>query len=1050
MSDDPVFSPRATRVRLETLAGQARYSRGWDIWRARNVRIVDRRPSRARGVVDGSQPYLVDVAVLGNGEFVGSCTCADFAGGAVALCKHGVAVVLELAAIERAEAAAEKQSPQHAAAQLVRTIAPFSEPKGAYAIVSEAGRPPSTPGLAPATAIPVRWHAHFANGALYLWARNDLRAEPELVSTPFGDLTRHPYAAPVQVVAGMIVDLGVTEGRPVEAVVDVDDGELCGRFVVPTIVLAAAKAITVLAGMLVDPRVALADDAVCLAAVGFAEIDLRGPKRLTNVDRRTHQANVLTLWTLSGASGGETVAQFETFASRGFDQIVATRVRSIGDFSALAILRAPATYSEVPAAGAVIPQHGWSLEVAVIDPDGVRTSSADGDLQRVDLSPRSQALRAASRRCARAAGVDAAIVLAGPAVLELDQVLALVNAAPELETSGVRVQVPAGLPKPVKFSASVSIGSDRPSMLGLNAVCDFAWRVHADGTELGADDLEAIASAKAKVVAIDGRWVTATPSDLTALRKLLGATTATQALQLAAGVIETGDVALETVSLTGWIEHLAHIDERVEPVETPAALECTLYDHQRDALAWLAFLNRCGIGGILADDMGLGKTVSILSLIAHDQETNGKLGPTLVVAPTSVVAVWAREAERHAPGLTVHVHHGTKRLGARDLATRAAQMDLVVTNYDTMVRDRDALEVIPWRRLVADEAQAAKNPRSRRAMALRAIPAAQKVCVTGTPIENGLIDLWSLAALSMPGLLGTVEQFRSRFAKPIQLEDDEDAAETLVALLEPFLLARRKIDTDVGKSLPPLVESDTAVELTVEQQALYDTIVEQTLVDLGGRSGIARRGMILALLVRLKQIVNHPEAYLRDGRPLAGRSGKFAHLESVLAEAFAHGERALVFSQFVGTAELIVRHLTDLHGEGVAELLCGATSTGDRESMVERFGTEAGPRVMVVSLKAGGVGLTLTAATRVVLFDRWWNPAVEDQAIARAHRIGQNKTVTVDKFVTTGTIESKIAELLATKRSYAAKVLGVDGDVAGRLAELDAAGLRAVISRSVA
>ncbi len=1048
MSEEPVFSPRATRVRLESLAGQARYSRGWDIWKARSVRIVDRRPSRARGVVDGAQPYLVDIAVLGNGEFVSSCTCPDFAGGAIALCKHGVAVVLELAAIERAEAEVAKLAPKMVETP-VRTLPQFREPRGPYSIVSEAGRPPSFKGIEIANAIPRIWHAHFTNGSLYVWAENDAAREPEMATTAFGEIARHPYAASVQVLAGMVVELGVTEARPVEAVLDVEDGELCDRYVAPALVFAASKAVSVLAGFASDPRIALADDALCLASVAFGEIDLRGPKTLTPSDRRTHSANVLTMWTISGAAGSETIAQFETFAARGFEQIIATRVRSLSDFSALAILRAPDNYSESPIAGAAMPKFGWSLEVAVVDPDGVRTTTADIEVGRFDVSPKTQALRAAARRCARAAGVDAAIVLAGPAVLELDQVLGLVNSIADLETAGIRVQVPAGLPKSVKFSASVAIGSDRPSMLGLNAVCDFAWRVHADGSELSQDDLLAIASAKAKVVAIDGRWVTATPSDLTALRKLLGVTTANQALQLAAGVIDTGDIALETVSLSGWLEHLAHIDERVEPVDAPAALECTLYDHQRDALAWLAFLNRCGIGGILADDMGLGKTVSILSLIAHDQETNGKLGPTLVVAPTTVVAVWAREAERHAPGLSVHVHHGSKRLVGRAFVARADEVDLVVTNYDTMVRDRESLEAITWRRVIADEAQAAKNPTSQRARALRAIPAHQKVCVTGTPIENGLIDLWSLSALSMPGLLGSIEQFRNRFAKPIQLEDDEDAAETLVALLEPFLLARRKMDTDVGKSLPPLVESDTAVELVVEQQALYDAVVEQTLTDLAGRSGIARRGVILALLVRLKQIVNHPEAYLRDGRPLAGRSGKFDHLESVIANAFENNERSLVFSQFVGTAELIVRHLNDIHGAGTAELLCGATSTQGREDLVARFGTVNGPRVMVVSLKAGGVGLTLTAATRVVLFDRWWNPAVEDQAIARAHRIGQARTVTVDKFVTTGTIESKIAELLATKRSYAAKVLGVDGDVAGRLAELDTDALRQVLARSI-
>lgn len=1030
------------------MVGQARYSRGWDLFRDRKVRVVDRRESRGRGVVDGSKPYLVDVAVLGNNELVTTCNCPDYSGG-TDICKHAVAFILELAAFERADAELAKRIEAKTPEVVRPTLPDFVAPRSAYAIIGESGRPPSVLGLATASAVPAVWRTQFANGSLYVWAENDVPlVNGHQIETLHGPVERHPYASSIQVIAGMAVELGVTEGRPVEAIVDVNDGELVGRFVMPALVLGAAKATALLAACVADPRVALGDDMLCLATVAMAVVDQQSARCLTPVDRRTMNANVLTMWVLSGAAPGESIAQFEGFVSRGIDQLLAARLRNVSDFSPIVVLSAPDTFAAAPIAGAEMPKHGWSLHVSILDPDGVRTDTGDPSLSTTDLTPRGQALRTAARRCARLVGISADVVAAGPVVLDIDGVLKVVAAANELQQAGFRVQVPVGLPKPVQLSASVSVGSDRPSMLGLDALCDFAWKVKADGTELDEAALLAIASAKATVLAIDGRWVTAKPADLTALRKLLGATTAMQALQLSAGMVDTGDVALENVNLTGWVEHLARIDERVEPVETPASLECVLYDHQRDALAWLAFLNRCGIGGILADDMGLGKTVSMLALIAHDRETNGAVGPTLVVAPTSVVAVWANEAERHAPGLRVHVHHGSKRLVGRALVERSHNVDIVVTNYDTMVRDRTVLESVQWRRVVADEAQAAKNPRSRRAMALRAIPAHQKVCVTGTPIENGLVDLWSLCALSMPGLLGSVEGFRTRFAKPIQLEDDEAAAETLVALIEPFLLARRKDDTDVGQSLPPLTQVDAAVELTVEQQALYDTVVERTLTELSGREGIARRGAILGLLVRLKQIVNHPEAYLRDGRPLPNRSGKFAHLDAVLEDAFACDERVLVFSQFVGTADLIIRYLRDQHGDSVAELLCGATSTEDRESLVQRFGTERGPRVMVVSLKAGGVGLTLTAATRVVLFDRWWNPAVEDQAIARAHRIGQTKPVKVDKLVATGTIESKIAALLATKRSYAAKVLGVDGDVAGRLAELDSNALREVIERS--
>lgn len=1054
------FAQYATRARLEAAVGLARYSRGFDLHKARRTTVLDRRDGRARGIVDDpdeAKPYLVDVVITADGGLEGTCGCPDYTGGSGDLCKHTVGVLLEIVAIEKAEAEAIRAA-ERAKPPPPPELAPYARPNGLYRVVAELGRPPVAPQLLEASAAPAQWHAHFHRGSLYVWAEldgPDTAAHGVARSTTNGPVPLHPRVADASVVAGFLADLGVSEGRTVDLLVDSAQPDHEGRWVVGAVALAAGRALVVLAALVADPRVELADDALVLAAAALAEVDRRGPARLDPYARDHLDAEIDALWVVSGAAAVDARSVFVTFAGRAATALLEERPWVAGDFAATVVLDAPTTFVATPHAGAEIPTTGWSLHVAVVAPDGTRTATTDPvAASGVDVSARADALRTAVRRCARIIGRQGPELLTGPVPLSLDGVLEVVGAAREFERAGLRLQVPAGLPRPVQLSASVVIDADRPSMLGLEAVCDFAWRVRADGTELGAEELAAIASAKARVVAVEGRWVTARVADLTALRSMLGADTAADALRLAAGTAETGGIALGTVELRGWLAHLAELDERVEPVEPPSGLTCTLYDHQRDALAWLVFLQRCGIGGILADDMGLGKTVSVLALVAHDRNeasARGEVsGPTLVVAPTSVLSVWAAEAERHAPGLRVHVHHGTARLLGSTLHDTIRASDIVVTNYDTLVRDRAALEAIEWRRVVADEAQAAKNPRSRRAQALRMLRAHHKLCVTGTPIENGLVDLWSLCAIAVPGLLGSEEQFRRQFVRPIQIDDSEDAAETLVALLEPFVLARRKADTEVGRGLAELVERDTVVELTSEQQALYDTVVERTLDELAGRTGIARRGAILALLVRLKQIVNHPEAYLRDGRPLPGRSGKFDAVTEMVRAAAARDEFVLVFSQFVGTAELLVAHFDHEFGAGSAELLCGATSVADREDLVARFGSVDGPRVMVVSLKAGGVGLTLTAATHVVLFDRWWNPAVEDQAVARAHRIGQQRTVQVDKLLTPGTIESKIAALLATKRGYAARVLGVDGDVAGRLAQLDARALREVFTRSAA
>ena len=657
--------------------------------------------------------------------------------------------------------------------------------------------------------------------------------------------------------------------------------------------------------------------------------------------------------------------------------------------------------------------------------------------------------------------LDGALRTARPKGLPLDTAGAhhfLSTAAPTLATAGFGVQLPGWWTKPssrlgLRLTASTPPQPGRvaanASAFGFESLAGFRYDLAVGGEVLTKTELAELAALKAPMVRLRGQWIELDGRRLAAGLKLVGRTgelSVRELLRLGLGVdapaafTDPDGLPIERVEADGWLGDLlsGRTEQRLEDVSPPETFDGQLRPYQARGLAWLDFLGRAGIGGVLADDMGLGKTVQLLALFAHQPNQ----GPTLLVCPMSLVGNWQREAARFTPELRVHVHHGTDRARGRAFTETIAGCDLVVTTYAIAARDAADLRKVGWSRVVADEAQAIKNAATKQATAIRSIPAATRIAVTGTPVENRLADLWSILEFANPGLLGPAATFKKRYAEPIERHGDDDAAERLRRFTQPLILRRVKTDPTVIADLPAKLEMDLLCNLTAEQAALYQAVVDDMLERIRTTEGIERRGLVLATMTKLKQVCNHPAHFLRDGSRLAGRSGKLERLDEVLEEVLAAGEKALLFTQYAEFGALLRGHLAGRFGREVLFLHGGVPKSG-RDAMVARFqADDAGsPPLFVLSLKAGGTGLTLTAANHVVHVDRWWNPAVEDQATDRAFRIGQKKAVQVRKFVCAGTIEEKIAVMIADKRGLAARIVGTGEQwltelSTGQLAEL--------------
>ncbi|MEK7394836.1 MAG: DEAD/DEAH box helicase, partial [Fibrobacterota bacterium] len=479
----------------------------------------------------------------------------------------------------------------------------------------------------------------------------------------------------------------------------------------------------------------------------------------------------------------------------------------------------------------------------------------------------------------------------------------------------------------------------------------------------------------------------------------------------------------------------------------PASVQASLRPYQQQGLSWLRFLDAFGLGGCLADDMGLGKTVQVLAMMADDIDRalgGEEVMPTLLICPTSVMGNWQREARRFVPRLRVRLHHGPQRQEGEAFVRDAKRMHLVIVSYGLADRDLEDLMKVPWKRVILDEAQNIKNPSTRQHRAVKRLPASSRFALTGTPVENRLSELWSIYDFLIPGHLGTAAQFGKKFSRPIQQEKNEEAAALLKRLTGPFLLRRVKTDPNVAGDLPEKVESKVYCALTREQATLYQAVVDRMAVEMAGDDEQAKSGMVLNTLLRLKQVCNHPALFLGDGSDLGDRSGKMQRLGEMLEEVLEEGQKALIFTQFKEMGDLIAKYLR-AHLKIEVPFLHGGVERSKRDDMVDRFqsGGADSPSVLLLSLKAGGTGLNLTAASHVFHFDRWWNPAVEDQATDRAFRIGQKRNVLVHKFVCQGTVEELIDQMILSKKDLANRIVGHGGEL---FTELSVSELREAFS----
>jgi hypothetical protein len=625
-----------------------------------------------------------------------------------------------------------------------------------------------------------------------------------------------------------------------------------------------------------------------------------------------------------------------------------------------------------------------------------------------------------------------------------------------LVEAGFGVQLPAGWDGSRRVGLRLSAHSaPAPGVvvrggLGREEVAAFRWSLavgEGDGAAvLDEEEIAALVAAKAPLVRLRGAWVSVDPDTLRRGLEFLRTRgsrrppTAAEVLAAAAGhPAEDLPLPVTGVDADGWLGDLltGTAERTLTPLDPPPSFRATLRPYQRRGVAWLAFLSSLGLGACLADDMGLGKTVQLLALECADRDGPPR-GPTLLVCPMSMVGTWEREAARFAPDLRVRAHHGPARARGDDLRAAAGDADLLVTTYATAARDADDLADVDWHRLVLDEAQMVKNARSGAARAVRRFRARHRVALTGTPMENRLAELWAVLDVLNPGILGSAERFRTRFAIPVERHGDAQAAELLRRVTRPYVLRRVKTDPAIVDDLPEKIEITQHYRLTTEQASLYRTIVDDMMERIEDSQGIARRGNVLAAMTKLKQVCNHPAQLLHDGSPVGRRSGKVTRLEEILAEVLAEGDRALCFTQFAEFGHLLVPHLSARLDTEIA-FLHGGVPRRRREELVRRFQRGDGPPVLLASIKAGGSGLTLTAATHVLHLDRWWNPAVEDQATDRAFRIGQRRTVQVRKFLCPGTVEERIDALVRSKRTLSELVVG-DGE--SWLTELSTATLR--------
>jgi SNF2 family DNA or RNA helicase len=611
----------------------------------------------------------------------------------------------------------------------------------------------------------------------------------------------------------------------------------------------------------------------------------------------------------------------------------------------------------------------------------------------------------------------------------------------------------------LRARVSSEAGGKAQSLFGLNALVDFDWRIAVGDADLSEAEFADLLSRNERLIRFRGQWVYLDPALLEQIRRLMASVVPKEGLSLQdifqlhllsesdkekpqkRSLTEEEEAEKEErlkleVELNGHL--LALLRQLGQPSElkeiaVPTELRAELRNYQREGFTWLSFLRKFGLGACLADDMGLGKTVQFITYLLHHRSESEN--PALLICPTSVLGNWQKELLRFAPDLKVLLYYGKGRLSGKALSKVLKDTDVVLTSYTTALMDQDTLQETMWSSLCLDEAQNIKNAQNKQSAAVRSLKAQHRIALTGTPIENRLSELWSIYDFLNPGYLGNQRGFQHRFANPIEKHQDEERTAQLQKLVKPFMLRRKKKDPAIQLDLPDKLEMKVYINLTAEQGALYEQAVKNLMERMQKLEGMERKGAILAALTQLKQLCDHPmlltkEAMLSEENLLDEgsreafiiRSAKLERLVAMVGELRDEGDSCLIFTQYVGMGRVLADILQAQRGEPVL-YLNGSTPKTERDKMIDTFQAAEGPGIFVLSLKAGGVGLNLTAANHVFHFDRWWNPAVENQATDRAYRMGQTRNVQVHKFISLGTLEERIDEMLENKMNLSENVI---------------------------
>lgn len=625
----------------------------------------------------------------------------------------------------------------------------------------------------------------------------------------------------------------------------------------------------------------------------------------------------------------------------------------------------------------------------------------------------------------------------------------------QLQDTGLGVILPPGLALGnneqrlgIKIEAEVT--PKKGERLSLKSLLNYNLKVVAGDAVISRQDFEKLLQQRSPIVKVDEQWLMLQPSDVKAAQDILNQTYETINLSVEDALrMSLGDqniiakLPVVNFEASGVLKNLINNlldNQTIEPIEKPAGFKGELRPYQARGVGWLSFLEKWGLGACLADDMGLGKTPQLIAFMLNLKDQEMLTKPTLVVCPTSVVNNWEREVHKFGPTLSTMIHQGNQRKKGKAFLREIKDRTLVITSYPLVFRDAETLKQVEWQGIVLDEAQNIKNSQAKQSQAVRDLKAGFKIALTGTPVENRLAELWSILDFLNPNFLGTPSFFQRRFAIPIEKYGDRESLKTLRSLVRPFILRRLKTDREIIQDLPEKQEMNVFCGLSEEQANLYQNLVDQSLLEIEETTGIQRRGLILSLLVKLKQICNHPAHFLKEDQvKSAERSGKLLRLVEMLEELLAEGDRALIFTQFSEWGKLMQGYLGKTLGKEIL-FLYGQVPQKQRQEMIDRFQNDPnGPPIFILSLKAGGTGLNLTRANHVFHIDRWWNPAVENQATDRAFRIGQKRNVQVHKFVCTGTLEEKINDMIESKKQLAEQTVDAGENW---LTELDTEQLR--------